>query len=98
MLNVVSRTTPHQPEEIQQELLAHLNRNVGVSQADATPRDWLRAASLAVRGHLIDSYHRMNGDMRAQGRKQVAFLSMEFLMARQLESALMATGVRAAYV
>jgi len=98
MLNQLDRTNSYHTDEIQQELLVQLTRNVGVSQADATPRDWLRAASLAVRGHLIDGYHAMNARVRQSGAKQVAFLSMEFLMARQLEGALMATGLRDVYV
>jgi starch phosphorylase len=98
MLNQLDRTNSYRAEEIQQELLVQLTRNVGVSQADATPRDWLRAASLAVRGHLVDRYHAMNARLRQSGAKQVAFLSMEFLMARQLEGALMATGLRDVYV
>jgi len=98
MLKLLTPATPFKAEEIQQELLAQLNRNVGVSQSDATPHDWLRATSLAVRGHLVDRYHEMNARVREQGAKQVAFLSMEFLMARQLESALMATGLRDAYI
>jgi glycogen phosphorylase len=94
----LNRKTTNRADAIAAELLSQLNRNVGVAEADATPRDWLRATSLAVRGHLIDSYHAMNSQAQKSGKKQVAFLSMEFLMARQLESALMATGQREAYV
>jgi starch phosphorylase len=77
-----------------QELLHELTRNVGVSQDDATPRDWLQATSLAIRGRVVDRFHAMNARLRASKQKQVCYLSMEFLVARQLESALMATGLR----
>ena len=95
---LLNRKKTNRADAIAAELLVQLNRNVGVSEADATPRDWLRATSLAVRGHLIDGYHAMNAQAQKSGKKQVAFLSMEFLMARQLESALMATGLREIYV
>lgn len=97
MLDHLNRTTPHRPDEIRQELLVQLRRNVGVSEADATPRDWLRATSLAVRGHLVDCYHAMNRCMAGKRTRQVSFLSMEFLLARQLEGALLAMGLREVY-
>lgn len=97
MLNRLNRAAAPRPETIRAELLVQLHRNVGVSEADATPRDWLRATALAVRGHLVDNYLAMTRLAREQGRKQVAFLSMEFLMARQLEGALTALGLRDVY-
>ncbi len=83
-----------QVDELERELLRELTRNVGVSRVDATPREWLRATSLAIRGRIVDRFHAMNARVRATGQKQVCYLSMEFLVARQLESALMATGLR----
>lgn len=84
--------------EIRHELLNQLRRNVGVSEADATPRDWLRAVSLTVRGQMVDRYHEMNHRLASEKTKQVSFLSMEFLMARQLDGALLVMGLREAYV
>lgn len=81
-------------QHLQRELLHELTRNVGVSPIDATPRDWLQATSLAIRGRVIDRFHQMNARLRATKPKQVCYLSLEFLVARQLESALMATGLR----
>jgi glycogen phosphorylase len=84
-------------EEVQQlerELLHELTRNVGVARIDATPHDWLHATSLAIRGRVVDRYHQMNAQLRVSTPKQVCYLSMEFLVAKQLESALIATGLR----
>ena len=81
-------------DELERELLRELTRNVGVARVDATPREWLRATSLAIRGRIVDRFHAMNARVRSTGEKQVCYLSMEFLVARQLESALMATGLR----
>jgi len=81
-------------DDLQRELLHELTRNVGVSQCDSTRREWLRATALTIRGRVIDRFHAMNARLRHSGQKQVCYLSMEFLVARQLESALMATGLR----
>lgn len=83
-----------QVDQLERELLHELTRNVGVSRADATPREWLRATALAIRGRVIDRFHATNARVRKTKQKQVCYLSMEFLVARQLESALMATGLR----
>jgi glycogen phosphorylase len=98
LLDQPNRTSPQRPDDIRRELIVQLRRNVGVSEADATPRDWLRATSLAVRGHVVDCYHAMNRRLAKDRGKQVSFLSMEFLMARQLEGALLAMGLRETYV
>ncbi len=81
-------------QRLHQELVHELTRNVGVSQLDASQRDWLQATSLAIRGRVVDRFHQMNARLRASNFKQVCYLSMEFLVAKQLESALMATGLR----
>jgi starch phosphorylase len=87
--------SPDKVEEFQREVERELTRYVGVARSDATPREWLRATSLAVRGRIVERWHAMNARVRAAGNKQVCYLSMEFLVARQLESALLATGLRA---
>lgn len=81
-------------QRLRQELLHELTRNVGVSQHEATPRDWLQATSLAIRGRVVDRFHQMNARLRKTKSKQVCYLSMEFLVAKQLDGALMATGLR----
>ena len=55
-----------QVDELERELLRELTRNVGVSRVDATPREWLRATSLAIRGRIVDRFHAMNARVRAQ--------------------------------
>ena len=67
---------------------------MGVSREDATPREWLRATSIAIRGRIVDRFHGMNARLKETKQKQVCYLSMEFLVARQLETALLATGLR----
>jgi starch phosphorylase len=81
-------------QQLQREVVHELTRNVGVARIDATPHDWLHATSLAIRGRVVDRYHQMNARLRASEGKQVCYLSMEFLVAKQLASALLATGLR----
>lgn len=89
-LNTAARYSNPKRVELQRELIAQLKQNVGVSQADATPRDWLQASALTVRARLVDRWHESNSRIRKSGAKQVCYLSMEFLLSRQLQNALMA--------
>lgn len=89
-MNSTARQQSRQAEILKQELLAQLRQNVGVSPNDATPRDWLQATALTVRARLVDRWHDSNAKLRADGSKQVCYLSMEFLLSRQMQNALMA--------
>jgi starch phosphorylase len=79
-----------QTADIHDVLVAHLTQDVGVEVREATARHWLHAAALTVRADLIQRWHETNNIARARGLKQVAYLSMEFLMARDLKNALSA--------
>lgn len=78
-------------DALKTDILTHLRRQVGVSQENATPRDWLLASSLAVRSLLVERWHASNEQLRRA--KQVGYLSMEFLLSRQLQNALLALGL-----
>ncbi len=80
--------------ELRNAIVGQLTGNVGVSLLDATPRHWLQATALTLRGRMIKNWHNTNRQVIDQGLKQICYLSMEFLMARQLENALMATGLQ----
>jgi glycogen phosphorylase len=79
--------------QLQEEILAQLTRDVGVSRRDASPREWLHATALAVRGRIVDRWHANNARVREHGQKQICYLSMEYLLGRQLDNALAATGL-----
>jgi glycogen phosphorylase len=74
-------------------VLERLTLTLGVDPGDALPGDWFRATALAVRDHLVGRWHETNRMVQGKGLKQVAYLSMEFLLARELENALMSTGL-----
>jgi glycogen phosphorylase len=80
-------------DDLQRSLLERLSFGVGVPVEDATPRDWLSAVVLAVRERLVARWHETNREVRNKGLKQVSYLSMEFLMARELQNGLMTLGI-----
>jgi starch phosphorylase len=81
------------PQQIEDAILAHLAKDVGVARADAELQHWLRATALMVRDRMITAWHRTNAVVRQQGLKQVAYLSMEFLKGRELKNALDCMGL-----
>jgi starch phosphorylase len=78
---------------LEDAILGHLARGVGIARAEAELRHWLHATVLAVRDRLILDWHHTNARVREQGLKQVAYLSMEFLKGRELKNALDCLGL-----
>jgi glycogen phosphorylase len=70
-------------EAFQQAILAKLTYDVGTNPAHATGHDWFVATAMAVRDHAMDCWIVSKGQDRA-GRKQVCYLSLEFLIGRLL--------------
>jgi glycogen phosphorylase len=96
-LGDLSMTIHHRPTAgtpaLAKSVLERLTLTLGVAPQDATPVDWFRACALAVRERLLGRWHETNRIVQEKGLKQVAYLSMEFLLARELENALMSTGL-----
>jgi len=78
---------------LEDAILGHLVRDVGIALAEAELQHWLQATVLAVRDRMILDWHRTNARVRQQGLKQVAYLSMEFLKGRELKNALDCLGL-----
>jgi glycogen phosphorylase len=74
-------------------VLERLTLTLGMAPHEASKGDWFRATALAVRDRLVGRWHDTNRIVQDKGLKQVAYLSMEFLLARELENALMSTGL-----
>lgn len=91
MMTVHHRRPP--TPALRSTLLERLTLGLGVTPQEATLRDWFRATVLAVRDRLVERWHETNRTVQDKGLKQVAYLSMEFLMGRELDNALMATGL-----
>jgi glycogen phosphorylase len=96
----MAHDTDHQPhsvvQRLQQQIVGQLTHSVGVSRHDASPRQWLHATALAVRDLMVGRWHETNARVREHRLKQVCYLSIEYLLGRQLENALAVTGLRAA--
>ncbi|HRK23793.1 MAG TPA: glycogen/starch/alpha-glucan phosphorylase [Beijerinckiaceae bacterium] len=76
-----------------QAVEAKLNYAVGKDASVASERDWFLATTLAVRDKIVDGWMESSRATRAQGRKRVYYLSMEFLIGRLLTDALNNLGV-----
>ncbi len=78
---------------LKQTILERLKLGLGVLPENAKPEDWFSATSQVVREVLMQRWHESNALARRQRLKHVAYMSMEFLIARNLASALAATGL-----
>ncbi|BAR98827.1 glycogen phosphorylase [Blastochloris viridis] len=65
-------------------IFAKLTYAVGKDPAGAKLHDWLRATSLAVRDHIVDRWIASVREAYITGRKRVYYLSLEFMIGRQL--------------
>ena len=78
---------------LKQAILDRLKLSLGILPENAKPEDWFSATSQVVREVLMQRWHESNALARRQRLKHVAYMSMEFLIARNLASALAATGL-----
>ncbi len=85
----------HSPsvEQFRGRLIDRLTSDIGVLPADASLSHWLRATAMVVREELMRRWHATEARVREARMKQVAYLSMEYLMSRPLANALAATGL-----
>jgi starch phosphorylase len=68
--------------------------SVGKDPAAARPEDWLHAVAYAVRDRLVERWmHTTRGSYKADA-KRVYYMSMEFLMGRAFDNALLALELR----
>jgi len=74
-------------------ILDRLVYSVGKVPAAATRHDWFQATALAVRDRVVDSWMAATRDIYEADRKRVYYLSLEFLIGRLLDDALVNLGV-----
>jgi starch phosphorylase len=70
--------------QMRKAIFAKLKYAVGKDPAGAKLHDWLRATSLAVRDHIVDRWIASVREAYITGRKRVYYLSLEFMIGRQL--------------
>jgi starch phosphorylase len=71
---------------IEQALARNLKIRMGIKPADATRRDLYLSLAYVVRDLTVDRLHESDLAYRTEGRKRLAYLSMEFLIGRLLLS------------
>ncbi|HVC53800.1 MAG TPA: glycogen/starch/alpha-glucan phosphorylase [Stellaceae bacterium] len=69
-------------ENFKSAVVAKLALAVGKNVPDATPRDWFVATALALRDRVIHRWLAAARASKAEGRKRVYYLSLEFLIGR----------------
>lgn len=75
-------------EYIRHELIKTLHSNYNVAPDDASDTQVYNALSTIVMEHLNEKRNSFNNRINSQGRKQIYYLSMEFLMGRSLKTSL----------
>lgn len=76
------------PELLKTEILAKLAYSVGKDPIAANSNDWLTAAILVVRDHIIDRWMATTRENNRSEKKRVYYLSLEFLIGRLMRDAM----------
>ncbi len=84
-----SRDAAAMRDSIEQKLYYQVGKN----RIAANNRDWYVATALAVRDRVVDGWHRGTDMTYASGAKRVYYLSLEFLIGRQLRDNLSNLGL-----
>ncbi len=83
-MNIAPRGT----SGLRDAIVRHLTYTIGKDPQHATVHDWRLALSLAVRDRIVDSWFASTRRAYETGAKRVYYLSMEFLIGRLLEDAM----------
>ncbi|MEM6491391.1 MAG: glycogen/starch/alpha-glucan phosphorylase, partial [Pseudomonadota bacterium] len=75
------------------DIRRHLMFSVGEAIPNATLRNWRIALSLAIRDRVVEPWFRAGQRSRDQNSKRVYYLSLEFLIGRLLDDAVMNLGL-----
>ena len=86
-------TSPYSSEEIIRQMKGILEFDFRTSPKEATPTQIYKALSKIVVRHLKEKRHQFMTKCNSQGKKQVYYISMEFLMGRSLKTNLYNLGM-----
>ncbi|MDP5085652.1 MAG: glycogen/starch/alpha-glucan phosphorylase [Yoonia sp.] len=81
-------------EALRQRILHHLTYTMGKDKSHASTYDWRMAVSYSVRDVIIEPWFAATRKTYAAQGKRVYYLSMEFLIGRLLEDAMVNLGLR----
>src|SRR5262245_57788168 len=79
--------------ELRDAVAAKLAYAVGKDAADAGDHDWLIATALAVRDRIVDHWLQSSRQAEAAQKKEVYYLSIEYLIGRLLFDGLINLGL-----
>ena len=85
--------TPLNQDTLRADVLRHLTYTLGKDAPHASPYDWRMALSYAVRDRIMGPWFQSTRRTWAEGRKRVYYLSMEFLIGRLLQDAVVNLGL-----
>ncbi|NNU80991.1 glycogen/starch/alpha-glucan phosphorylase [Halovulum dunhuangense] len=80
-------------DELKAEMLRHLQYSFGKDPAHAQVRDWRMALSMAVRDRIVEPWFAATRATYSGQHKRVYYLSLEFLIGRLLEDAIVNLGL-----
>ncbi len=80
-------------EEFRDDILHHLKYSLGTDPSHAQTTDWRLALAQAVRDRIVDPWFASTRAAYAGQHKRVYYLSMEFLIGRLLEDAIVNLGL-----
>lgn len=80
---------PSDVTSIQKSIVNHVEFSLASSRFDFNEHKAYLATARSVRDRLIESFNDTNAHFDAMGAKRVAYLSLEFLMGRSLQNALL---------
>jgi starch phosphorylase len=89
----MARDFPAPTEALREAVLRHLAFSLGKDPQHAVLYDWRIALSLAVRDRIVGPWFAATRQTYAAGAKRVYYLSMEFLIGRLLEDAVVNLGL-----
>ena len=78
---------------LREDVLRHLTYTLGKDAPKASRYDWRMALSYAVRDRIVAPWFQSTRRTWAEGRKRVYYLSMEFLIGRLLQDAVVNLGL-----
>ncbi len=91
---IATLAIPTTVESFTADFISRLHNSRGVELAFATKQDLYSALAWTVRKNLIERWLATVAQQRAKKSKIVAYLSAEYLLGRQLDNALLASGLR----
>src|SRR5215207_4345227 len=80
-------------QALKRSFLEWLVYSVGKDPDTATARDWFSAVALSVRDRIVDNWMQTTRNYYSSDQKRVYYLSLEFLIGRQLNNCMSNLGI-----